>query len=136
MVAGKPESEHFNQKPRRKAEFIKPLNLLRSKAGYGGLDDEILNKAQALLENNSVEFLPMAEIYLSGMMRGIERARNDAGARSRLPALFRALSRQPLRHAHPAERDNRLNSAPSPVPLLRDKSFRYTPSRVGQEERG
>ena len=78
MAAGKPEVEHFNQKPRRKAEFMKPVNVLKSKAGYGGLDDEILNKAQALLENNSVDLLPMAEMYLSSMMRGIERARNPA----------------------------------------------------------
>ena len=76
MVSGKPEIKHFNQKRRRKAEFMKPVNVLKSKAGYGGLDDEILSKAQALLEKNFVDFLPMAEIYLSGMMRGIERARN------------------------------------------------------------
>jgi hypothetical protein len=82
MTAEKPDDGHFNQKPRRKAEFIKPLNLLRSKAGYGGLDDEILNKAQALLENNSVDFLPMAEMYLAGMMRGIERAGNPAPGES------------------------------------------------------
>jgi hypothetical protein len=30
MVAEKPERGHFNQKPRRKADFIKPINLLRS----------------------------------------------------------------------------------------------------------
>jgi hypothetical protein len=82
MVAEKPEIGHFNQKPRRKAEFIKPLNLLKSKAGYGGLDEEILNKAQAVLENNSVDFQPLAEMYLSGMMRGIERARNPAPGES------------------------------------------------------
>ncbi len=82
MVAGKPEVDHFNQKPRRKTEFVKPVNVLKSKAGYGGLDEGILNKAQALLENNSVDFPPMAEMYLSGMMRGIERARNPAPGES------------------------------------------------------
>ena len=82
MVSEKPETKHFNQKRRRKAEFMKPVNVLKSKAGYGGLDDEILNKAQALLENNSVDFLPMAEMYLSGMMRGIERSRNPAPGES------------------------------------------------------
>jgi len=82
MTAEKPDAGHFNQKPRRKAEFIKPINILRSKAGYGGLDEDILSKAQALLENNSVDFLPMAEMYLSGMMRGIERARNPAPGES------------------------------------------------------
>jgi hypothetical protein len=78
MTAEKPDAEHFNQKPRRNAEFIKPINVLKSKVGYGGLSEDILSKAQALLENNSVDFLPMAEMYLSVMMRGIERAGNPA----------------------------------------------------------
>jgi hypothetical protein len=82
MTIEKPDDGHFNQKPRRKAEFIKPINILKSKAGYGGLDEDILNKAQALLENNSVDFLPMAEMYLSSIMRGIERARNPAPGES------------------------------------------------------
>ena len=65
-------------KKQRKAVFIKPLNTLRAKVGYGGLNDNILDKAQTVLENNSVDFLPMAEMYLSGMMQGIERAGNPA----------------------------------------------------------
>jgi hypothetical protein len=65
-------------KQQRKAVFIKPLNTLRAKVGYGGLNEEILNKAEAVIENNSVDFLPMAEMYLSGIMRGIERAGNPS----------------------------------------------------------
>jgi len=76
VVSGKPEVEHFNQKPRRKAKFIMPLNTLRSKAGYGGLDEEILNKAEARLENNAVDFPPLAETYLAALTRGIVQARN------------------------------------------------------------
>ncbi|HTK85006.1 MAG TPA: hypothetical protein VL625_07970 [Patescibacteria group bacterium] len=72
----KPETTHFNQKPRRKAEFIKPLNILKSKVGYGGLSEEILTKAQVLLENNTVDFQPLADMYLATMMRGIEHAKN------------------------------------------------------------
>ena len=78
MVAEQPEVTHFSQKPRRKARFIRPLNTLRSKAGYGGLNDEILNKAEAVLENNSVDFLPMAETYLAALMRRIVQAGNPA----------------------------------------------------------
>jgi hypothetical protein len=33
---GNQRVEHFNQKPRRKAEFIRPLNLVRSKAAMAG----------------------------------------------------------------------------------------------------
>jgi hypothetical protein len=76
MRSEKPEVTHFNQKPRRKAEFIKPVNTLRTKVGYGGLGDDILIKAQAVLENNTVEFQPLAEMYLATMMRAIEYASN------------------------------------------------------------
>ena len=66
---------HYNQTPRRKAEFIKPPNTLKSKVGSGGLSEAILDKAQELLENNSVDFLPLAEMYLSALMKGIERGK-------------------------------------------------------------
>ena len=65
---------HFNQEKRRDAEFIKPPNTLKAKVGSGGISEEILEKAQALLENNSVDFQPLAEMYLSSLMRGIETA--------------------------------------------------------------
>lgn len=65
---------HYNQKPRRKAEFIKPPNILKAKVGSGGLTDDILNKAQTLLENNAVDFLPLAEIYLASLMQATELA--------------------------------------------------------------
>jgi hypothetical protein len=67
---------HYNQKQLRKAEFIKPPNTLKAKVGSGGLSENILSKAQELLENNSVDFLPLAEMYLSSLMKGIELARD------------------------------------------------------------
>ena len=69
-------AKHFNQHIRRRAEFIKPPNLLKGKVGSGGLSEEILDRAQALLENNTVDFLPLAEMYLSALMTGIEMAKN------------------------------------------------------------
>lgn len=66
---------HYNRHPRRKAEFTKPPNLLKVKVGNGGLSEEILNKAQALLENNSVDFRPLGEMYLDALSKGIEQAR-------------------------------------------------------------
>jgi hypothetical protein len=64
----------YNQKPRRKARFIPPSNSLKAKVGSGGLSDDILKKAQALLEENTVDFLPLGELYLTTLMRTIERA--------------------------------------------------------------
>jgi hypothetical protein len=70
---------HFDQKPRRKAEFIKPPNLLKAKVGSGGLNEQILDKAQALLENTATDFRPLAEMYLDSMRKGWERAQSDSG---------------------------------------------------------
>jgi hypothetical protein len=67
--------EHYNQKPRRRAEFIKPLNTLKAKVGHGGLNEEILAKAQKLLESNTVDFAPLGEMYLNALMQGIEQAK-------------------------------------------------------------
>ena len=46
-------NDHYSQKPRRNAEFIKPPNMLKTKVGTGGLSEEILSRAQDLLENNT-----------------------------------------------------------------------------------
>ncbi len=67
---------HFNQERKRKAEFIKPPNTLKAKVGSGGLSDKILEKAQLLLENNAVDFQPLAEMYLGTMIKGIEYAKS------------------------------------------------------------
>lgn len=76
------DETHFNRPVRRKAEFIKPPNLLRAKMGTGGLSDTILDKAQALLENNTVDFRPLGEMYLDSLMRGLYRAQEADPARS------------------------------------------------------
>ncbi|MFN3701311.1 MAG: hypothetical protein ACK4VI_07310 [Alphaproteobacteria bacterium] len=67
---------HFNQTPRRKAEFINPPNTLKAKVGSGGLSEDILDKAQSLLENNTVDFIPLGEMYLASLMKGIESSRD------------------------------------------------------------
>ena len=67
---------HYNQALRRNAEFIKPPNNLKAKVGSGGLSEDILVKAQALLESNAVDFQPLAEMYLNALTRGIEKCQN------------------------------------------------------------
>ncbi len=69
-----PFPQHFNQAPRRKAEIVRPPNTLKAKVGSGGISDAILDKAQALLENNVVDFQPLAEMYLQTLMKAIESA--------------------------------------------------------------
>lgn len=62
---------HYNQKPRRKANFIMPQNKLKQKLGSGGLSQDIINKAQKLIENNTYDFRPDAEEILDRMERTI-----------------------------------------------------------------
>ena len=69
------DKQHFSQRPRRSAEFIKPPNMLKTKVGSGGLGDDILDKAEDLLQNNTVDFQPLAEMYLASLMKGIELAK-------------------------------------------------------------
>lgn len=68
--------KHYNQKQRRKAEFMMPPNNLKAKVGAGGISDSILTKAQELLENNTIDFLPLAEMYLSSLKTAIENSNN------------------------------------------------------------
>lgn len=63
--------KHFNQEQRRQAEFTMPPNTLKSKVGSGGLSDDVLSKAQKLLEDNTVDFIPLGDLYLEGLNDGI-----------------------------------------------------------------
>lgn len=69
---------HFNLAPKRKAEFFSPPNGLKIKVGHGGLSDDILQKAEALLENNTADFRPLGEMYLEAMMRGVNAIKDSS----------------------------------------------------------
>ncbi len=72
--------QHYNQTQKRKAEFIRPPNTLKDKVGSGGLSDEILEKAQELLESNTVDFTPLGSLYLENLMQGIDKAKHAGPA--------------------------------------------------------
>ncbi|MCD8494149.1 MAG: hypothetical protein LRY39_01875 [Alphaproteobacteria bacterium] len=67
----------FNRPVLRKAEFIKPPNLLKAKVGSGGLGDDILDKAEKLLVENTYDFQPLGEMYLESLVRGMIEAREN-----------------------------------------------------------
>lgn len=67
-------SSHFDQVPRRRAEFIKPPNPLKGKVGSGGIAADILSKAQQVLESNTMDFGPLAEVYLTTLSDAIDRS--------------------------------------------------------------
>ncbi len=66
--------QHYNQKPKREAKFFSPPNILKAKAGAGGISDTILDRAQDLLENHTADFTPLANIYIKQMKEGIDEA--------------------------------------------------------------
>ncbi|MBI1302009.1 MAG: hypothetical protein GC137_10210 [Alphaproteobacteria bacterium] len=69
----------YSKPAKKEAEFIRPPNLLRAKVGHGGLSEEVLDRAQNLLESHSENFIPMAENYLNKMMEGVLGAQNAKG---------------------------------------------------------
>ena len=61
----------FNRPKRRKAEFIEPDMTLKKLVGYGGLAPDILEKAQALIEESHEDFIPVAEQQLTALHEGV-----------------------------------------------------------------
>ena len=52
--------DFMDQKKVRNAELLIPPNRLKAKIGSGGIDENVLVKAQELLESNTVDFKPIA----------------------------------------------------------------------------
>ncbi len=72
---------HFDQKPRRQAEFMRPVPELKEKVGSGGLGDDILRRAESILENNTTDFSPLAEMYITTLTKALDNARNAIPSR-------------------------------------------------------
>ncbi|MCB1537839.1 MAG: hypothetical protein H6865_07195 [Rhodospirillales bacterium] len=70
----------MNREPLRRAEFITPPNTLKVKAGAGGLDERILEKAQKLIETSNVDFLPIGQRFLTALQEGLRMTQLQRGA--------------------------------------------------------
>lgn len=64
------------QKKMRRAELINPPNKLKEKVGSGGIDENVIFKAQALLENNTVDFRPIATMLVDLLNEAIQDAKS------------------------------------------------------------
>jgi hypothetical protein len=72
-------TDDFQNQPKvRRAELISPPNRLKEKVGSGGIDEIVLVKAQELLENNTVEFAPLAEMLLNVLDTAVQNAKSNA----------------------------------------------------------
>lgn len=56
-----------NQTKLRRAEKIVPPNVLKKKVGSGGFDKKKVEKAQDLIENNDIDFTPVARELLDDL---------------------------------------------------------------------
>lgn len=62
----------------RKAKMVAPENTLKKKVGHGGFDQATLAKAQNMIENNTVDFRPIAKDYISELNNILKEARAGA----------------------------------------------------------
>jgi hypothetical protein len=67
-----------DQQKIRVAEIVIPPNKLKTKIGSGGLDDTVLAKAQELLENNTIDFKPIALMLVDVLHESIADAKSGA----------------------------------------------------------
>jgi hypothetical protein len=72
------EEAFQDQKKFRHAELLTPPNRLKEKVGNGGLDEAVLVKAQELLENNTVDFRPIALMLVDVLHEAIADAKSGA----------------------------------------------------------
>lgn len=66
----------INQTPVAKAELLKPKNEIKQKAGSGGLDPRTIDQAQNKIENNDVDFKPIAAELLMTLDKAIADSRS------------------------------------------------------------
>lgn len=55
--------------------IIKANRLLQAKVGMGPVDEKLVQKSQDLIDNNKVDFAPMAKEYLDSLAKSIGQAR-------------------------------------------------------------
>lgn len=58
-----------------KARMIKANTILQAKVGLGPLDDKVLSRCQDVMDNNKVDFTPLAKEYLTGLWDALEHTR-------------------------------------------------------------
>ncbi len=64
-----PELPNFGERLPRE---ITPPHYIKQKVGGGGLTDDILNRAQKVIEKNTVDFKPVAQEHLNDIAQTLE----------------------------------------------------------------
>jgi hypothetical protein len=70
--------ESPKQKKAERAEMVTPPNRLKEKAGNGGFDEKAVVKAQDQIQNNTVDFKPIATALVAQLDKAVAEARSGA----------------------------------------------------------
>lgn len=62
----------FSQEKKRDIELIQPDKSLKHKVGHGGLSHQILEKAQKVIEETTVDFLPVGMRHLTALQEALK----------------------------------------------------------------
>jgi hypothetical protein len=68
------------EKPKKSAakpKFYNPPNVLRQKAGYGGLDPKVMDNAEEYIKSNNVDFTQIAKGILERLDKAVALVRAD-----------------------------------------------------------
>ncbi len=64
-------------KPKKKAKFHTPQNNLRLKAGYGGIDPQVMERAEEYIKTNDLDFTDLAKSILDRLEKAVEAVKRD-----------------------------------------------------------
>ena len=64
---------------RRKAEVLFPPNTLKAKAGSGGLDASVIEKAQKIIDESGIDFIPTGQRYMASLQEGMKTVKAKRG---------------------------------------------------------
>ncbi len=63
--------------PKKKAKFYTPQNSLRLKAGYGGMDPAVMDRAETFIQANDYDFTDTAKSILDRLDRAVDAVKHD-----------------------------------------------------------
>lgn len=69
---------------KKQVKIMKASYMLQSKIGGGMIDDKTVQTAQKRMDEEGVDFAPMAQEFLAQLAEGIEKARQGAGDQQQL----------------------------------------------------
>jgi hypothetical protein len=74
----------------KKVKYHVPPNILREKCGVGGINPDVLKKAQTFIDENDLDFTPFAEDFLNKLDVALAAARkNTARTKETLATISR-----------------------------------------------